>query len=348
MLLEAQRLWSPPDQGSRFLHVLPAPNELSPTVAEYLRNPSQARAILAAHAATSTGKCPLGHRPPPNESRSGSPGFPGTVQCCFSAQQLAFVSGMDEQIRLLAGDGPWRDANPIVLLAFYVSPTPWSGLAMEHVQTRLVVPTRRLSSHLKDLADNARALGFAYMPEWLLLGGGPYAPATTPAGHAAVRAQLQAAFDTFFWLLLHGMQLHYLDSWEVTRQGFRNLLAVDAGPHADDTDAGDGDNAAAGPARPLLTTDALVAGMLALFAVLGVFQKQWPLRILEEELLRATRRAEADPVWRRSKVYALITTVAVECARRAVPCTSWPFSHEAQSCIDEWRRRQKENAEAAD
>ncbi|CAK7271737.1 hypothetical protein SEPCBS119000_004760 [Sporothrix epigloea] len=132
------------------------------------------------------------------------------------------------------------------------------------------------------------------IPEWLLVAGGPYPPGRSrnKKRRKAVRDRLRDAMDMLTWLIHEGAQLHPMDSWETTWEGFQQLLQVDVRPHEWDTYeegepvvsmhhsyTGNGQKPPSDrPARLQYTVDALVAALLCSFSRLGVFGK-WPCDI---------------------------------------------------------------------
>lgn len=169
------------------------------------------------------------------------------------------------------------------------------------------------------------------IPEWLLLGGGPYVkkkqPRNTREDRDSIRRRLRVAFDTFYWAVQGGARLSHTDSWEVTLQGVNNLLAVDLSPHDDEetqfaatatqelADKRLKDWGASGVRDDMVylgySLDSLVMGYLALFGSLGLFTRSWPAKVMEEFMLAVTERAVDDADFRQTRTFQYLQRAAL-------------------------------------
>lgn len=167
------------------------------------------------------------------------------------------------------------------------------------------------------------SLGKAQIPEWLQLAGGPYPASRNQGrqGRKALRDRLRATFDMLSWIVFAGGKLQKNDGWELTWQGYQNLLALDV--RRNDWDAyEDGEevvaaceHVSADPGRKTIrlqySVDTLVSGLLGLFYSLGVFYHQMPQHILESAMEMATDRASSGGVaFRETQTYLILRRIA--------------------------------------
>ena len=167
------------------------------------------------------------------------------------------------------------------------------------------------------------SLGKAQIPEWLQLAGGPYPASQNQSrqGRKALRDRLRATFDMLSWIVFSGGKLQKKDGWELTWQGYQNLLAVDV--RRNNWDAyEDGEDvvaacehASASPREKTIrlqySVDTLVSGLLGLFYVLGVFYHQMPRHILESSFEMATDRAmSGDAAYQETQTYLILRQIA--------------------------------------
>ncbi|KIH91530.1 hypothetical protein SPBR_01494 [Sporothrix brasiliensis 5110] len=244
-----------------------------------------------------------------------SPGPLVSAHACFAMDQFYFLESM------YVSDifDPKPDETPSTLLASYFEDRgvgaperPMDGIAF--IGFRMTVAPALMRSP---------SLGKTQIPEWLLLGGGPY-PASqnqTREGRKALRDRLRATFDLLSWIVFAGGKLQRNDSWELTLQGFQNLLEVDVLPNEWDTyEEGEEvvsacEHVSASPnertIRLQYSVDTLVSGILGLFYSLGVFYRQMPHHIFESAVAMATARGVSGGLaYRKSLTYLTLQRIA--------------------------------------